>query len=94
MTRQQALDFINTLDSKHQSLQPVLRSMARGVLVLNAVLDELAESDSRVGPVVLILEVAQTGAGKEETIKAINRLDSFGAPLQPLLLAMVEGFTE
>jgi hypothetical protein len=94
MKRAQALDFINTLDSKHQSVQPALRLLARGGELLPDELNALASSDSRLVEVVPILRAINGGKADDGTVKAINALDSFGAPLQPVLLAMVHGFSE
>lgn len=94
MTRAQAIDFINSVDSKHQSLQPVLRQLARGEAVSAEEVDALAESDSRLSQVAPVVKAIATGRADKNTLSAINELDSFGAPLQPVLLALVQGFTE
>jgi len=93
MKRKQALDFINTLSTKQQALQPLLRKFARGEKVSEEELKVAEDSDSRAGAVVAVLRDINAGKKDESVIVAIGELDSFGAPLQPLLTALAAGLT-
>ena len=93
LTRQQAADFINQLDSKHQSLQPILQKLVAGKTVTAGELDTVAETDSRAGAVVQVLRDVNSNGGvsADQVREKIEALDSFGAPLKPLLSALNEG---
>jgi hypothetical protein len=94
MNQKQATYFVNTLGSKHQSLQPALRQLVRGEKFSDAQLEAINDGDSRLTAVVPILRAINCGTANDETIAAVNALDSFGAPLQPLLLALVAGLKD
>jgi len=93
MKRNQALDLINTLSTKQQALQPLLRKFARGEKVSESELQWALDSDSRAGAVIVVLRDINAGKKDESVTVAIGELDSFGAPLQPLLTALVAGLT-
>lgn len=84
-----ALELIDGLDSKHESLQPVLRRLAAGEKVSDKDLDALDDSDSRVSQVTPILRDIRDGKVGPAAVAAIEALDSFGAGLQPALFALV-----
>ena len=94
MNKKQAIYFVNTLGSKHQALQPALRQFVRGEKLTNEQLEAIADGDSRLTAVVPILRAINFGTANNETIVAINELDSFGSPLKPLLLALVAGLKD
>jgi hypothetical protein len=77
------------LDSKTSDIvKDLLGVMAQGAVVPNTLIDELDDGDSRLSQIVPILRAINDKAVSDETIAAINSLDSFGAPLQPVLLAL------
>jgi hypothetical protein len=84
-----ALELVEALDSKHESLQPVLRKLAGGEKVSDEELEALDDSDSRVSAVIPILRSIRDGAARAGTAVAIDNLDSFGAGLRPTLLALL-----
>src|SRR6185503_17320382 len=93
MNRAQAIHFVNTLSSKHQSLQPLLRKFARGEAVTEDELLAAETNDSRAGGVVAALRCVKNGEPKQTT-HATEDLDSFGSPLRPLLEALAAGLSD
>jgi hypothetical protein len=91
MTKAEALYFINTLGSKHVTAQPILRKLVRGEQVSETELGQLENNDSRLTAVVPIIRELSVGQAGENTAAAISALDSHGAPLQPVLLALLAG---
>lgn len=100
MNHKEANYFISTLSSKHQSLQSVLRRMVNGQNLSEENLKRIADSDSRAGAVVEILQAINTARSSEKHVASewltekLEALDSFGAPLQPLLFALAGGLKE
>jgi len=83
-----ALDLINTLDSRHQGIQPVLRKFVRGEHVTDAELDQL---ESPFAPVAEILKDIREGQVSDSTRSAINALDTRNEVLIPLLHGLAGG---
>lgn len=91
MTKQQALDFVNTLDTRHQAVQPILRSLIRGEAVSEAA---IAELDSPFDPLKPIFrDVLKGGVFPTETHKQIATLDTRNEVLKPLLNALADGLS-
>jgi hypothetical protein len=90
MHLKQALHLINTVDSRHQAAQHLLRRFAHGEghTVTDEELDELP---SPFAPVVTILKDVRDKNVTESTMTLRDELDTFSEPLKPLLAGLIEG---
>jgi len=87
-TRAAALDLINTVDSRHQAIQPVLRKFVRGEAVADTELEQL---ESPFAPVAGILKQVRDRKVTKETRAAIDSLDTRNDVLRPLLHGLANG---
>jgi hypothetical protein len=88
MTTKQAYYLISTVDSRHQSGQPLLRKLVAGTATENDV-TEFLTTDSRYESGRAVL----TSLAKHEHVEAedIDGLNTFFEPLKPLFLSLAAG---
>ena len=87
-TREQALYLVNTLDSRHQGIQPTLRKFVRGEPVTDAELDQL---ESPFKPVADILKQIRDSKVTKGLRYFIDTLDTRNEVLRPLLHGLANG---
>jgi hypothetical protein len=91
MTKEQANYLISTVDSRHQSAQPLLRKFVndRSNVTVDDV-DTLVNSDSRYESMRPLLRALAAGE-KVSQEDVDNQVDSRNEPIKPLLLALAQG---
>lgn len=88
LTRQAALDLIDSLDSRHQNIRPLLEKAARGEKITDK---EFAAAESPFAPVVAVLKDVQSGRANDGTEAAVELMDTRNDVLKPILSALIVG---